>query len=421
MLVMLKKIAAISLALVVLYSLVGFFALPAFMRPKLEKELSLALNREVTISGIEFNPFVLGMRAKGFMVKDTRTKAPFVSFDELYVNVQARSIIKGGLVIQDVLLKKPEIHVARLDPKTYSFSDLLVKKPEKKQKKPAKPFLFSVGNIRIENGSVEFAPGITELSDREIKKYDTLTKILTDKPSLNLELRGYADQENDNRGLAEYLFENKLKVQKVMERAATGKEALQLNDITITPEEYPRYLKKAYQAETFPKPTNTVGLPADLPVKEMEALIRKHIEVKDSDLRLLAMNRAQKVQEYLVSVRGVSNPRIFLIGTNPYEEPKNASGQEGSNGSSAAALSSLLKAEDEKEVPRSKLRGIENQFNSSPSPVSSPPKGEDNRVTPQQAAGYLLKAAPPQAGIAGQNSGTGPGGKRLSRVELTLK
>ena len=46
------------------------------------------------------------------------------------------------------------------------------------------------------------------------------------------------------------------------------------------------------------------------------------------------------------------------------------------------------------EVPRSKLRGIENPFNSSPLTCVLSPRGEDNRVTPPQAAGYHLNAGP---------------------------
>jgi hypothetical protein len=74
-----------------------------------------------------------------------------------------------------------------------------------------------------------------------------------------------------------------------------GREAASVDRISITPEEYPRYLRKAYAEEDFPKPRNAVGLPAELPVKEMENLVMKSIEIRDSDLRLVALNRSQRV------------------------------------------------------------------------------------------------------------------------------
>jgi hypothetical protein len=163
--------------------------------------------------------------------------------------------------------------------------------------------------------AVEFAPGRSDLPDGSGDRFATILKILEDKPTLNLEIRGYADPENDRQGLAAYFFERKLKAQKLKVMLARGQQGVPLRDIAISPEEYPVYLKKAYADEEFPKPGNFVGMPLDLPPAEMEKLIRQHIEVTDSDLRLLAVNRAQKVQEYLASTQKVAPARIFLIET----------------------------------------------------------------------------------------------------------
>jgi len=165
-----------------------------------------------------------------------------------------------------------------------------------------------------QSNAVEFAYGRADLPEDARAKLNTISKILDDKPSLNLEIRGYTDRQADRQGLADYLFEKKLKAQKIRDLVKKGQEVSSARDVSIAPEEYALYLKKAYKAEEFPKPKNAIGIPLSLTPEEMEKLIRGHIEVRDSDLRLLAVSRAQRVQEYLLST-GISPSRIFLIDT----------------------------------------------------------------------------------------------------------
>ena len=129
-----------------------------------------------------------------------------------------------------------------------------------------------------------------------------------------MEVRGYADPEKDRQGLETALFENKVKSQKLKALVRKGAKGATLRDVSVSAEEYPVYLKKAYAAEDFPKPRNFVGLAVDLPPAQMEKLMREHIEVTPSDLRLLAESRAQKVQGLLAADSTVAPSRIFLIG-----------------------------------------------------------------------------------------------------------
>ena len=77
--------------------------------------------------------------------------------------------------------------------------------------------------------------------------------------------------------------------------------------------EYPRYLKRAYREEKFPKPKNFIGLRKDIPVPEMEKLILTHVEIKEGDLRTLAFQRAQKTKDFLVQEGKINPARIFLV------------------------------------------------------------------------------------------------------------
>jgi uncharacterized protein involved in outer membrane biogenesis len=83
----------------------------------------------------------------------------FVVGDELYVNVQLMSLLRRGAIVREVTLSRPAITIVRETPQRYSFSDLLEPAPAPAQPPPAEassPARYSVNNIRIVGGSVDF-------------------------------------------------------------------------------------------------------------------------------------------------------------------------------------------------------------------------------------------------------------------------
>ncbi len=170
-----------------------------------------------------------------------------------------------------------------------------------------------------ELGSLEFDYGSAAISEAGLKKLDALVKALYERPSLKLEIEGHADVENDKEGLKQYLFGKKLKAQKLNDRTKQGLSPIPLDDLTIEPNEYEKYLTMAYKAEKFPKPRNILGFAKSLPVPEMEKLMLTNIEVKDDDLRSLASQRAMKVKDVILKSGKIEPERIFII------EPKSLS------------------------------------------------------------------------------------------------
>jgi hypothetical protein len=145
-----------------------------------------------------------------------------------------------------------------------------------------------------------------------MKKIETLAKALRDRPSLKMAIEGHVDLEKDKEGLKQYLFQRKLKTQKLNETAKKGSPPLSVDEVKIESTEYEKYLKKAYKEEKFPKPKNVIGLSKDLPVPEMEKLMLSHIEVKDSDLRTLASQRAMKAKDAILKAGQIESERIFI-------------------------------------------------------------------------------------------------------------
>jgi hypothetical protein len=160
---------------------------------------------------------------------------------------------------------------------------------------------------------IEFEPGSSTLPEPGEKKVETLVKALTAKPALKLDIVGGVDMERDREGLIRDQFQRKLKAQKLNDLIRKGDKVESVDEITIEPQEYERYLKRAYSAEKFPKPRNIIGMEKGLPNEEMEKLMLTNIVVKEDDLRLLAMKRAETVSDAIMEEGEFDAGRVFVV------------------------------------------------------------------------------------------------------------
>jgi Domain of Unknown Function (DUF748) len=159
----LLKVALWALGLVALFALVGFFAVPPIAKHYLVKSLSDLLGRQVAIQDLKINPFALSAAVRGFSVKEPSSPEVFVSFEELFVDLQAESVIRRGPILRQIRLERPYIHIVRRDDGSYNFSDLVAKftsgtdskKPGAAAKKEEGP-RFSLNNIEVLAGKVIF-------------------------------------------------------------------------------------------------------------------------------------------------------------------------------------------------------------------------------------------------------------------------
>jgi hypothetical protein len=160
---------------------------------------------------------------------------------------------------------------------------------------------------------VEFTPGRATIPEDGLKKVDALATALSEKPSLKLEIAGYVSPEADREGLKQYLMQRKVKAQRLSDLVKKGGPATSVDEVTVAPEEYEKYLTLAYRAEPFPKPRNFIGLVKSLPVPEMEKLMLTHIEVGEDELRQLASQRANVVKDALLRSGKVEAERLFIV------------------------------------------------------------------------------------------------------------
>lgn len=160
---------------------------------------------------------------------------------------------------------------------------------------------------------VESAPGSAAIGEPEASKLKTLTKALLERPGVKLDVAGRVDPETDREGLKRASIERKVKAQKFEGLRRDGKAPASPDEVVVEAAEYERYLRRAYGAESFPKPRNAIGLVKELPVPEMETLMLTHAQVGDEDLRALANARAQAAKDWLVNEGKIPAERVFIV------------------------------------------------------------------------------------------------------------
>lgn len=142
---------------VFLLVLAGFIALilPGIVRSQAVKQVEAATGRKISIGKVSLNPFIWTAEVRDVRLTEKDGKATFVSFSSVRATVSPASIWRAAPVISKVRIRTPYIHLIRTGANTYNFSDLLESKGPKKEKAD-KPARFSLNNIVISNGSVDF-------------------------------------------------------------------------------------------------------------------------------------------------------------------------------------------------------------------------------------------------------------------------
>ncbi|HXW85655.1 MAG TPA: DUF748 domain-containing protein [Candidatus Binataceae bacterium] len=153
-----RRVLWIVLALLVLYSIAGFFVVPRVFRSVLTGQVAKAIHRPVTVGKVGFNPFRLRLDLDQLHIADREPQTPFVDLGHLRVKVSWTSLFRLAPVIGEVALERPSIHLVRTGPQQFNFSDILEKPAAAPTPAtpaaPSKPFRFAVSNIQIADGEI---------------------------------------------------------------------------------------------------------------------------------------------------------------------------------------------------------------------------------------------------------------------------
>ncbi len=172
-----KTLLIWAAALLILFTLVGFFVVPPIVKSVLTTQLTSVLHREVAIREVRFNPYALSATVRGLTVKEPKGPGTFASFEELYVNLEASSLFRWAAVVSELRLTKPFVHLVRRQDESYNFSDLLPA-PQPQPAAPTKPVRFSVNNIQVIDGGAD-------IDDETVQKTHTVRALTVSIPFLS--------------------------------------------------------------------------------------------------------------------------------------------------------------------------------------------------------------------------------------------
>jgi hypothetical protein len=160
---------------------------------------------------------------------------------------------------------------------------------------------------------VEFDPGSATLDAEDEAKLKTLATALTERPGLKLDASGRAVPDADRDALKRVALDRQVKAAKLKDTGGKAADAAALDEVTVEPKEYEKYLAAAYRAAKFDRPRNAIGMLKELPVPEMEQLMLANAQVSEDDLRLLASARAQAAKDWLVEAGKIPAERVFIV------------------------------------------------------------------------------------------------------------
>lgn len=163
-LVLSPRVHKIALGILAAYAVLLatlFFAGPPLIKSLLIDNISKRLGRHATIGAVHVNPFMLSVTIDDFVLDGPDGKTPFVAFKQLYANAQLASIVFFGPVLREISLTDPRVYLARSAEGQYNFHDIVERLQRQASKVPAKstgskPMNFSLNNIRIINGRIDF-------------------------------------------------------------------------------------------------------------------------------------------------------------------------------------------------------------------------------------------------------------------------
>ncbi|WP_031362293.1 DUF748 domain-containing protein [Caballeronia sordidicola] len=158
-----RRIVIGLLLAVIVIGLLGFFAAPPLIRHIAEQQLSAQLDRPASIERIALNPYTLSFEADRVHIGEAPANlgagaksGDFVDIERLIVDPSWSSLFRFAPIINELKIDSPRFHIVRLDAQRFNFSDLVEKFSKPSANPSTKPARFSVSNIRVENGRIDF-------------------------------------------------------------------------------------------------------------------------------------------------------------------------------------------------------------------------------------------------------------------------
>lgn len=144
--------AAIAVALVGLYALLGFKVAPSIVRDQAQAFVREHYQRELAIGAVAIHPFKLQAEVRDLALPDADGR-PMLGFQRLFVDFEIASLWNRAFTFRDVTIEAPLIRAVVRPDGSLNLADLAL--PEEEPEEPT-PSVW-VQHLAVERGAIEFA------------------------------------------------------------------------------------------------------------------------------------------------------------------------------------------------------------------------------------------------------------------------
>ena len=173
----LRLLIGALLGLLLLWA-VAWLAVPPLLKWQLETRGSQLLGRELRVGQVQFSPVSLTLTLRQLSMASASGDVPQLQVERLFVDLDARSLLRLAPVVAALEIDAPRLQLARLAEGRYDIDDLLRRFAPDPAAPPSEPARFALFNLRVVDGEVH-------LDDRPVGRTHELRKIRLDLPFLS--------------------------------------------------------------------------------------------------------------------------------------------------------------------------------------------------------------------------------------------
>lgn len=170
----------ITVYIVVGLLMISLAVVPWQIKSQSSSWISQNTSRTLEIDRVLFNPFNMTVVLEGLDLSEQNSEKTFLSFGRLTLSITYQSLVNLALIVDQFLLTDPYINIELLGKQEFNFSDftrIAMAEPEvEEEQEPGEEttFHFSVNNIAITGGSVDFTDRTSEKNSRHTIREFTL-------------------------------------------------------------------------------------------------------------------------------------------------------------------------------------------------------------------------------------------------------
>jgi len=149
-----KTIFKLLVLLVFLYTLIGFFVLPYFLKPIIEKNLSNKFNSSISIHKLEINPLKLNVLVDRFNFK-SKDDSELLSITSINTQLNFLSLFKKNIHLNYLEINGAKAFIERLKNKKFNFSKYLKETPKNTDTKKLDWSLL-IDSFLLSNATIDY-------------------------------------------------------------------------------------------------------------------------------------------------------------------------------------------------------------------------------------------------------------------------